>query len=820
MVDARLEVLIKLRDQASRELDGLTKKTRGLGSAMKSLRGPLLAAGAAAVGSTIAWSKAGDEVQKMAIRTGFTTESLSELRFALQQSGSSIQGFEGGIRRMSGFLEDAKDGLSTSVIALEKLNLSTKDFVGLNPEDAFFKFANSVSSIEDEMERAAIAQDIFGRSGTALLPLMAEGADGMQALRAEAHELGIVFDQEAADKAAQFADASNALSQVLRGMAFQIAEIAGPILTKLARGFEALPGPLQKVVAGVGLLAVAMKFGLVPAIKLTSLTLKTALIGSGIGIVLVAIGLLILNWKTVQRVLISGAAAIQKYFVGAFSNAKDSIVGILNDIIIFFTGMPDRVANIGKLIANAIIGQLNKGIELINLIIPDEIGFSTPFGFVGVDLPDNPLSPIPRLQHGAENFEGGLAVVGEAGPELVSLPQGSDVISSIKTLQALRQESPERTEQNRIRLIVSHSVKLPELRELNQTVRESIARSTAGAGTAFGFGSSFRPLRSLARATGNLVGLSSGVESTEKEQLSLSELSEIKQILLREAAGGTRPLSETERRLFSNDARRPAPRAFDMAPQLSQFQHPRAQQTIAQGGIGFGLDFNPLADIRPRGGGTSSPFLELITEFRAQLAEWEEQRLLAVELRQRLAIQNAPDLTSLTRARLRGITTAGRGPSAGDLEGVAFGFNAEQRGRINQVNPGFGLADVFRNGVQTFAEAIGDLPAHQLARLREQLTRAQSGDSFVTAFDAARGIGAGGLEYQEAIQALRNSGALRGGPAAGVTGNGRGGFSAQFAQNLAGDAAAIEQAIQILVQLDSKQLSEADVSAIDAEGIA
>lgn len=43
------------------------------------------------------------------------------------------------------------------------------------------------------------------------------------------------------------------------------------------------------------------------------------------------------------------------------------------------------------------------------------------------------LSNIPFLAKGVTNFRGGLAVVGETGPELVRLPRGSDVIPASKT---------------------------------------------------------------------------------------------------------------------------------------------------------------------------------------------------------------------------------------------------------------------------------------------------------------------------------------------------------------------------------------------------
>ena len=37
---------------------------------------------------------------------------------------------------------------------------------------------------------------------------------------------------------------------------------------------------------------------------------------------------------------------------------------------------------------------------------------------------------IPGFADGVQNFAGGLAIVGERGPELVNLPKGSDVFSN------------------------------------------------------------------------------------------------------------------------------------------------------------------------------------------------------------------------------------------------------------------------------------------------------------------------------------------------------------------------------------------------------
>ena len=55
----------------------------------------------------------------MAKRTGFSTEALSELRFAAEQSGADLGTLEKGVKRMQSTLLDAELGLSTAVDALE-----------------------------------------------------------------------------------------------------------------------------------------------------------------------------------------------------------------------------------------------------------------------------------------------------------------------------------------------------------------------------------------------------------------------------------------------------------------------------------------------------------------------------------------------------------------------------------------------------------------------------------------------------------------------------------------------------------------------------
>jgi hypothetical protein len=54
-----------------------------------------------------------------------------------------------------------------------------------------------------------------------------------------------------------------------------------------------------------------------------------------------------------------------------------------------------------------------------------------------IKMPDLSQIRLPGFAEGVENFRGGLALVGEHGPELVNLPRGSSVTPAAQTARML-----------------------------------------------------------------------------------------------------------------------------------------------------------------------------------------------------------------------------------------------------------------------------------------------------------------------------------------------------------------------------------------------
>ena len=233
---AEVEIGIRSRiaagaKQVEADLKKLGGKVAGVGRSLVTLA---TAAAAPLAGMTLSFASAGDNLDKMSKRTGVGVKALSELAFAAEQSGASLDSVEKGIRGMQRSLLNAEMGSKAANDALSALGLSVEDLAGMSPEDQFTMIADAIAGVEDPSKRAALSMQLFGRAGSELLPMMNENADGIANLRKEANELGRTMTEEDAKSAAELTDAMNRVKSVLIGVKNQIGAALAPAMTYLA----------------------------------------------------------------------------------------------------------------------------------------------------------------------------------------------------------------------------------------------------------------------------------------------------------------------------------------------------------------------------------------------------------------------------------------------------------------------------------------------------------------------------------------------------------------------------------------------------------
>ena len=119
---------------------------------------------------------------------------------------------------MGAFVEDAlKMALPRSTIVLDKLGVSLEDLAGQVPGTGIRAILNAIADEETDETTKGLAlahrrdppKNSLARGCSTHTPN--EGADGIEKLRQEAHDLGIVFDQEGADSAAAMSDSMTRL---------------------------------------------------------------------------------------------------------------------------------------------------------------------------------------------------------------------------------------------------------------------------------------------------------------------------------------------------------------------------------------------------------------------------------------------------------------------------------------------------------------------------------------------------------------------------------------------------------------------------------
>ena len=131
-------------------------------------------------------------------------------------------------------------------------------------------------------------------------------------------------------------------------------------------------------------------------------------------------------WTNSLKPILQG---ILDFITGVFSgNFTQAFSGIVSAVSGIFSGLITVV----KAPLNAVIGLVNSFIGGLNkLSVPDWV---PGIGGKGINIPS-----IPYLAKGTDYFKGGAAIVGEQGPELVTMPKGAKVTPNKKTENILGQ---------------------------------------------------------------------------------------------------------------------------------------------------------------------------------------------------------------------------------------------------------------------------------------------------------------------------------------------------------------------------------------------
>ena len=183
--------VISMKDEASEPMDKTEKKGKSLANALGGIaKGAAVAGGAVIAGAGAMLKMANDaaattdRIDKLSQRLGLSREGFQEWEFVLSQNGVEMESLQGGMKTLSQRMDEAIQGAGIGAENFKRLGIEITD--SMTPEEAFNETIKALQGMEDGIQKASIAQELFGRSGQNLLPLLngtSESVDELKNIR-------------------------------------------------------------------------------------------------------------------------------------------------------------------------------------------------------------------------------------------------------------------------------------------------------------------------------------------------------------------------------------------------------------------------------------------------------------------------------------------------------------------------------------------------------------------------------------------------------------------------------------------------------------
>jgi hypothetical protein len=192
--------------RASRGIAKAKAKLKGLGASAKKVGASMRASMSGAMGGMVAGLgvaaalgamrdaiSQGSRISDVAMGIGLTSERLQELEYSAIIGGGSMENVQKAFVKIGQAATQASAGNKTYLEAFAGFGIAAEDLKSHTPDELFQKVGKAMAGAPKDLEYMNNMMYLFGRQGTALLPMFALDLDEMSQ---RAHDVGFVLKEE------------------------------------------------------------------------------------------------------------------------------------------------------------------------------------------------------------------------------------------------------------------------------------------------------------------------------------------------------------------------------------------------------------------------------------------------------------------------------------------------------------------------------------------------------------------------------------------------------------------------------------------------
>lgn len=409
---------VKLPDGAKKALDGMTSMSAGSVAALTAITAAVAVTLKAIKGlheMTLEAAADMDELITQSMISGVSIEALQKWEYAAEFVDVPLSTMTGSLTKLTKTMADARDGTGTAAEAFAQLGIAVTDSNGnlRDSEDVFGEVIDRLGNISNETERDALAMELLGKSAQELNPLILAGSDALREYGEEAEDLGYVLSIDQVEALAAVDDAYQRYMLTVEAAKKQLAADFAPASQAAMETFQ-------------------------HAVELAAKTLTESHIIENLGHVIQGIMGILDSGMSLFDNLPSWVNPLNK--VSAAFKGLALVLSMVTDGIKIFLGMWPAFWGTGMLKEGLGISGYNN--------IQKTLGYAGTGEAISYDNPGWGYDPSGRAYDlatgnyiynapGTDYWRGGMTWVGENGPELVSLPRGSSIMSASESAGAM-----------------------------------------------------------------------------------------------------------------------------------------------------------------------------------------------------------------------------------------------------------------------------------------------------------------------------------------------------------------------------------------------
>lgn len=181
-----------------------------------------------------------DRLAKLARQIGVPIAVLQQLESAAGKSGVEVADLRTAMEFFQRATAEAKTGTGALASELGRLGIDAQQFASLPLLERVELIADEMAKMTNEVDKAGLASDAFGRSGQKLIIMLGNGSASLKQLRDDFNDVGYSISETGAAKVEEMNDALQRLGEAAKGAGQQLVTGLAVPLKAVADFFTAL----------------------------------------------------------------------------------------------------------------------------------------------------------------------------------------------------------------------------------------------------------------------------------------------------------------------------------------------------------------------------------------------------------------------------------------------------------------------------------------------------------------------------------------------------------------------------------------------------